>query len=112
MKKLLFLVLAAVALCCCEKDSDTTGRLVIRLCSQDVPMEARVAILESNTTIHDFVVLNQKTSLRLNPGNYQLRLYSARADSGQTYSVTFQIVAGQTVTFRSTPFGTGELTTF
>lgn len=112
MKKLLFLLLAAVSLCCCEKESDTTGKLVIKLHSNgdSLPMNLDIKILETNDTILDLQVSKKESSYRLNPGNYKFMLFEIQPEWHLKYSASFQIVEGSSVTFLSTNLGT-SLTT-
>ncbi|MCM1151948.1 MAG: hypothetical protein NC209_04820 [Alistipes sp.] len=108
MKKLIFLVLAAATLCCCEKESETTGKLVLQLygTADQLPMNLVIRVLETNDIIHDLEITRKETSIRLNPGNYSFRLYAKSC----TYSKTFQIVAGRSVTFMSSNIGTKLIT--
>ena len=110
MKKILFLLLAALTLCCCEKESDTTGKLVIKLHSNDdrLPMNLIVRILETNDTILDAQITKKESSYRLNPGNYKFVIIPS--NTSWRYTETFQIVGGKTVTFTTSNVGNSLVT--
>jgi len=100
MKKFMLLLLASVALCCCEKDSDTT-QLCIQLFSDDIPMQATIKVMESDHIIHDFVIREKNSAIPMNPGNYQLSLYTY-PNPQLRYREYFQIAEGHTTTVRRT----------